>query len=181
MLEPHLLPRQPSAALSFWNVGRVLYYSSLLFIFETLFYWKKFRDAYEGHSMVFTLFWLGCLIFAFSHIFLVVLDGWSRFQNYKRIKDYLFMNGFTPKIARLYQTSKCQRNAFLVAARELGMEDEVAHYYRRIGVKSYHFIPYFMIKDPFFLFRRHFWSRTFMEKYYEPKFNYRALKQQIYL
>ncbi len=124
---------------------------------------------------------MGCLLFAFSHIFLVVLDGWSRFQNYKRIKDYLFMNGFTPKIARLYQTSKCQRNAFLVAARELGMEEQVLVYYRRIGIKSYHFIPYFMIQDPLFLFRRHFWSRTFLEKYYEPKFDYRALSAQINL
>jgi hypothetical protein len=129
---------------------------------------------------VFTLFWLGSLLFAFSHIFLVILDGWSRFQNYKRIKDYLYIYGFTTKIGRLYNGSKCQRNAFLVAARELGMEDQVLNYYRRLGIKDYHFVPYFMIKDPLFFFKRSFWSRTFMEKYYEPKFNYRAFDPQIY-
>ena len=32
-----------------------------------------------------------------------------------------------------------------------------------------------MIDDPLFLFKKHFWSRTFLEKTYEPKFNYRKL------
>jgi hypothetical protein len=181
MLEPHLLPRQPSTALSFWNVGRLLYCSSILFLFESLIYWEKFRDTYRGDSVVLSIFWFGCVIFAFSHIFLVILDGWSRFQNYKRIKDNLFTHGFSSKIARLYIGSKCQRNAFLVAARELGMEDQAVRYYRRQGIKPYHLIPHYMIQDRCFLFKRFFWSRTFLEKYYEPKFNYRALKQQIYL
>ena len=181
MLDTHRLPQQPSFASSFWSVGSLLYYSSLLFMLESLFYWKKLRDAYEEDSVVFSIFWLGSLLFAFSHIFMVILDGWSRFQNYKRIKDYLFVHGFTPKIARLYKGSKCQRTAFLVAARELGLEDQVQSYYRRLGIKWYHFVPHFMIKDPWFLFKRYFWSRTFMEKHYEPKFNYRALSPKISL
>ncbi|MVN92119.1 hypothetical protein [Mucilaginibacter aquatilis] len=169
------LPKQPNTIISFWNVGALLYYSTILFFLETLFYWNRFKAAYADEAIFVSIFWLGSVIFAFSHVFMVVMDGWSRFQNYKRIKDYLFVHGFTPKIARLYKGSKCQRTAFLVAARELGMEDEVLRYYRRLGIKWYHFVPHFMIKDPFFLFKKYFWSRTFMEKHYEPKFNYREL------
>ncbi|MDT3403481.1 hypothetical protein [Mucilaginibacter terrae] len=173
------LPKQPPTVVSFWNVGALLYYSTLLFMLETLFYWNKFKDAYADEAVLFSLFWLGSVLFAFSHIFMVVFDGWSRYQNYKRIKDYLFVHGFTPKIARLYKGSKCQRTAFLVAARELGMEDKVISYYRRLGIKWYHFVPHFMIKDPWFLFKKYFWSRTFMEKHYEPKFNYRELSASL--
>lgn len=109
------------------------------------------------------------------------MDAWSRFQNYKRIKDYFFEYGFTTKIARHYSGSKCQRNALLVAAKELGLEKEALKYYRKIGIKWFHLIPYFMMRDPLFLFRRYFWSRTFMEKYYEPKFDFRKLDQKISL
>ncbi|WP_345949914.1 hypothetical protein ABDD95_00360 [Mucilaginibacter sp. PAMB04274] len=181
MLDIHKLPKQPSVAISFWNVGSLLYYSSALFMLESFFYWSKFKEAYVNEAILLSLFWLGSVLFAFSHIFMVVMDGWSRYQNYKRIKDYLFVHGFTPKIARLYKGSKCQRTAFLVAARELGMQDEVLRYYRRLGIKWYHFVPHFMIKDPFFLFKKYFWSRTFLEKRYEPKFNYRQLRPEISL
>jgi len=179
MINTHRLPKQPSTIASFWNVGYLLYYSTLIFMLETLFYWSKFKEAYTSESILFSLFWFGSVLFAFSHIFMVVFDGWSRFQNYKRIKDYLFVHGFTPKIARLYKGSKCQRTAFLVAARELGIEDQVIRYYRRLGIKWYHFVPHFMIKDPWFLFKKYFWSRTFMEKHYEPKFNYRELSASL--
>jgi len=178
MIKKRTLPKQPLYAVSFWNVGCMLYYSSLLFVLESLFYYSKFKQSYNEEAFLFSLFWFGSMLFAFSHIFLVIMDAWSRFQNYKRIKDYLFLHGFTPKIAQLYQGSKCQRIAFLVAARELGMEEEVQQYYRRLGIKWYHFIPHFMVKDPLFIFRKYFWSRTFMEKYYEPKFNYRELNLQ---
>lgn len=177
----NILPKQPSVFVSYWNVGLLLHCSLLLFILESLFYWAKLRDAYYHEMVWLVLWWFGCLLFAFSHIFLVSMDAWSRFQNYKRIKDHLFVHGFTPKIAKHYRGSKCQRNAVIVAAKELGLEAEVQNYYRRHGVKWFHVIPQFMVNDPWFLFRRYFWSRTFMEKYYEPKFNYRQLNQKISL
>ncbi|WP_245594759.1 hypothetical protein [Flavobacterium limnosediminis] len=68
--------------------------------------------------------------------------------------------------------------AAIVAADELGISNEVKEYYRKKGVKWYHFIPYFMVKDPFFLFRDKFWSRTFLEKDYKPKFDYHTLQSE---
>jgi len=167
------IPKQPSATVSYWNVGILLHFSVILFILESWFYWNKLKNAYFDEAAFFIAFWFGCLLFAFSHIFLVIMDAWSRFQNYKRIKDNLYVHGFSPKIATPYIGSKCQRTAFMVAARELGLEKEVTNYYTRIGIRWYHFIPRFMIQDPLFLFRRSFVSRTFLEKYYRPKFNFR--------
>ncbi|HEA28676.1 MAG TPA: hypothetical protein ENH91_01540 [Leeuwenhoekiella sp.] len=171
------LPKQPSIAVSYWNVGKLLYGALLLFILETLYYSIEFTYAYHNQNLAFILFWLWCLLFSFSHIFLVLMDGWSRFQEYKRIKDYLFQHGFNPKIVSHYQGSKCQRMAVMEAARELGLEKEVKRYYQKLGIKWFHFIPVFMIKDPLFILKKYFWSRTFMEKYYEPKFDYRQFQK----
>ena len=73
------------------------------------------------------------------------MDSWSRFQNYKRIKDQLFMYGFQPKIANNYLVSKCQRRALKIACEELDLEQEYTRYLERCKVKWYHFVPYFMM------------------------------------
>ena len=102
------------------------------------------------------------------------MDGWSRLQNYKRAKDQLYLYGFQPKIAKIYMGSKCQRMAAETAAEELGLQAEIKDYYKKIGVKWYHYVPYFITKDQLFLFKKHFWSRTFLEKNYISKFNFRS-------
>ncbi len=78
-----------------------------------------------------------------------------------------------------YIGSKCQRMAALEAAKELGIGEEVKAYYVAKGVKWYHYVPYFMIKDPWFGFKKHFWSRTFLEGNYKPKFNYSDYQQLV--
>lgn len=114
-------------------------------------------------------------MFSFVHIFLVIMDGWSRFQNYKRAKDQFFLYGFQPRIAIAYIGSKCQRMAALTAADELGMADELKDFYDECGVKWFHYIPYFMVKEPLFLFKKSFWSRTFLEQKYYAKYDYQQL------
>jgi hypothetical protein len=104
------------------------------------------------------------------------MDGWSRYQNYKRAKDQFYIYGFTARICNLYIGSKCQRIAALVAAKELGLENEVKQHYSSKGVKWYHYIPYFMVADPWFLFKKKFWSRTFLEKHYKPRFDFQKMQ-----
>jgi hypothetical protein len=48
-----------------------------------------------------------------------------------------------------------------------------------MGVKWYHYVPYFMIKEPLFLIKKKFWSRTFLEKHYQPKFDYSQLQLEL--
>jgi hypothetical protein len=174
-------PIQPPTFISYFRVGRLLYYSLVLFILEAWFYWIKSRAAYVEKSVPWLIFWLICFIFAFVHIFLVIMDGWSRFQNYKRAKDQYYMHGFNKRISDTYMGSLCQRTAAIVAAEELGIGDEVKKYYAVKNVKWYHLVPYFMVKDPVFFLKKKFWSRTFLEKNYKPKFDYRNLHSQFEL
>jgi len=167
------LPRQPSIFVSYWNVGKLLYGALFLFVLETIFYYAMFQKAYMEKPLWVIGFWLWSLMFSFIHIFLVSMDIWSRIQNYKRFKDHLFQHGFSPKIVDYYKGSKCQRMALTTAAKELGIEDKIKEHFRKSGIKWFHFVPQFMIQDPLFPFKKHFWSRTFLEKYYEPKFQFR--------
>ena len=175
------LPKQPPIVLSYIRVGRLLYYSLLLFILEAWFYWIKLQAAYMEPSPPWIVFWLICFLFAFVHIFLVAMDGWSRFQNYKRAKDQFYMYGFNRRVAHTYIGSKCQRMAAIVAAEELGIGDAVKEYYASQGVKWYHYVPYFMVKNPFFFFHKKFWSRSFLEKNYQAKFNFNLLQIELQL
>jgi hypothetical protein len=174
----NVLPKQPSMLYSYLNVGKLLYYSLIIFIFETVVYWVQFDKAFRSENWLLAIFWFGSVLFAFTHIFLVMMDGWSRFQNYKRIKDHIYQHGFTVQIASHYKGSKCQRRAVIVAAAELGHEKEAYDYFATLNLKWYNIVPHFMLKDPLFLFKRYFWSRTFLEKYYTAKYNYRELEQQ---
>ena len=170
------LPYQRYPLISYLKVGRLLYYSLFLFILESLFYWVKLKAAILAASSWVSLFWFVCFIFSFVHIFLVMMDGWSRYQNYKRAKDQFYIYGFKKRICNLYIGSKCQRIAALVAAKELGIEKEVKQHYSSKGVKWYHYIPYFMVNDHWFLFKKYFWKRTFLEQSYASKFDFRKIE-----
>lgn len=173
------LPKQPPIFISYLKVGKLLYYSLVLFILEAWLYGVQLCYALQHQGWLGIILWLSCFLFAFVHIFLVLADGWSRFQNYKRAKDQFFIHGFNRRICDTYIVSKCQRMAVLVAAEELGIEKQVAEYYAQKGVKWYHFIPYFMVKDPLFLFKRKFWNRTFLEPTYHSKFNFHTIQTNI--
>ena len=175
------IPVQPHPLISYFRVGKLLYYSLALFILESYVYWLFFELNYQNGNVIYAVFWFASFLFAFFHIYLVIMDGWSRHQNYKLAKDQLFLFGFNPRIAKMYKGSYCQRNAVLVAAKELGVESQVKEYYQSIGVKWHHYIPYFMVNDPLFLFRKKFWSRTFLEKHYEPRFDFRKMQLKLAL
>lgn len=175
------IPPQPHIMLSYIKVGRLLYASLFLFIFEAWLYWVQLNNAVISASIWLTIGWLLCFLFAFVHIFLVLADGWSRFQNYKRAKDLFFIHGFQVRIANMYIGSKCQRMAATAAADELGLGAEIRKHYIKMSVKWYHFIPYFMIFRPLFIFSEDFWSRTFLERNYQAKFDFKNLKQELAL
>src|SRR5690606_10677269 len=156
-------PSQPHILISIWNVNKWLLGALLLFILETVFYYVCLREAVRFRETWMIGFWGWSLMFSFVHIFLVGMDAWSRFQNYKRIKDLLFEHGFSTRIAHQYSGSLCQRMAVRTAAKELGMEAPLIQYYHSLGIRWYHIVPYFMIRDPLFMFKRYFWARTFLE------------------
>ena len=176
----HVLPKQPPVWQSYLICGRLLHASTFLFVLESYLYWLPLERAIANESTFWIIFWTGFFLFAFLHIFLVMADAWSRFQNYKRAKDQLFEYGFQPRIINHYIGSKCQRLAVETAAKELGYENEVKKQFSLMGYRWYHYIPGFMIQDPWFLFKKYFWKRTFLEKHYTPKYNFQELSAQLY-
>ena len=111
-----MLPIQPSPMISYFRVGRLLYGALVLFILESWFYGIQLKEAISSSSTPWIVFWVVFFLFSFSHIYLVIMDGWSRYQNYKRIKDQFFMYGFNKKITVIYIGSKCHSIAAETAA-----------------------------------------------------------------
>lgn len=175
----HQLPKQRSLWVSFIVCNRLLLASTLVFILESYLYFLPLERAFQNKNIFWSLYWSFMFLFAFFHIFLVLADAWSRFQNYKRAKDQLFYFGFKSRIVNQYIGSKCQRLAVETAADELGYGDLVRKQFDKMGYRWYHFIPNFMRQDPTFLFKRYYWKRTFVEKYYHPKFDYKQLTEKV--
>jgi hypothetical protein len=97
------------------------------------------------------------------------LDALSRYQNYKKAKDLFHENGFDPRIVRLFIHSRCQRDAVRVAARDLGMEDELDRYYQGLGYRWFHVLPDFVFKRPMIFFSFRYWQKTLFESRYALK------------
>src|SRR6476661_5769662 len=85
------------------------------------------------------------------------LDVRSRYQNYKLIKDYLYIYGFKTRILRPFLKSSCQRDAAKVAADELGMLSQCQQYFKSNGCRWYHLVPDIVLKKPSVLLTRNFW------------------------
>jgi len=107
--------------------------------------------------------------YGFILLFLAQMDAISRYQNYKRAKDQLYENGFKPRIVQLYMSSRCQRDAVKVAARDLGFHKELACYYETLGYRWFHLLPDFVFYKPFIICTRRYWQRTLFEKKYRLK------------
>lgn len=101
------------------------------------------------------------------------LDARSRYQNYKQIKDQLFLYGFDKRIFKPVLKSRCQRDAALAAAEELGYGDKCRAYFRASGYRWYHIVPDFVLHAPGFFLSGAFWRRTFFMPTYQPKVNFR--------
>ena len=112
------------------------------------------------------------LAFLVSLPVLSQLDARSRFQSYKRVKDSLHKHGFDPRILRPFIKSRCQRDAVLAAADELGYKTHCRIYFRSQGYRWYHILPDFVITHPGFLVSRQFWQSTFFAKTYRSKTEY---------
>ena len=173
------LPYQPPVVVSYWNSGRLVHLSAILFTIEAILYYQLMEMAISYNSSFWSVVLGICFIFSFIHIFLVLADGWCRFQDYKRAKDQVFLYGLKNRILMQYASSQCQRSACINAAKELGYEKEAREYYRSLGYKWYHVLPDFMVKDPFFFYKKYFWKRTFLEKNYTPKYNYRKIYLEV--
>src|SRR5215467_4364764 len=68
-------------------------------------------------------------------------DARSRYQNYKLIKDNLYIYGFQKRLLKPFIKSRCQRDAIKAAAGELGILHLCTEYFRDSGYRWYHLLP----------------------------------------
>ena len=140
----------------------------LVLIISCFFQYDLIHRVQNGYT-----FFRVILIFGFiSAPIFPQCDARSRYQNYKQVKDHLFMYGFQPRIIKPFSFSRCQRDAVLAAAEELGMKKECQQYFFEQGHRWYHLLPEFLYPKPGYLFRKAFWLNTFFAKHYESKVDF---------
>jgi hypothetical protein len=100
------------------------------------------------------------------------LDARSRFQNYKLVKDHLYIYGFQTRILKPFIKSRCQRDAAKTAADELGLSNQCRQFFRSNGYKWYHLFPDVILKKPSILLTKNFWITTLFTKTYHPKIDF---------
>ena len=148
-------------------MGSFLHFTALIGVILTLvvfqigmYFFQTEHSIAAGFFMIFTVQCATIPIFA-------ELDALGRYQNYKQIKDVLFKMGFDERLLKPFLYSKCQRDAILVAAKDLKMTTQVKECFYNSGYRFYHILPDAFVKNPFVLFKKQFWTKILFTKRYE--------------
>jgi len=97
------------------------------------------------------------------------LDARSRFQEYKRVKDQLTRYGPNRRIFKSVSGSRCQRDAALAAAGQLGYASHCRACYSAAGYRWYHLLPDVAKGHPRFFISAAFWRTTFFMPTYQTR------------
>jgi hypothetical protein len=155
-------------AVTYAKVGRVLHLFCILTVFLFLVSFLPLWDAEPGNVVQNALF----SVFFFSVTITTQLDAYSRYQNYKFVKDLFHEYGFRELLVKPFSRSRCQRDAALEAAKQLGLRSSIDRYYYNTGYRWYHIIPSVLIKNPLLLLTRGYWRTTFFVPKYNSKYFY---------
>ncbi len=109
-------------------------------------------------------------VYLFSLLVTTQLDAYSRYQNYKMVKDMLYKNGFRGLIVKPFSKSQCQREAVKEAACQLNMDKQVKKYFYDSGYRWYHIIPTVLLENPLLFFTKGYWITTFFVPNYRSKY-----------
>jgi len=89
-------------------------------------------------------------------------DALSRYREFKRLCGLLSRYGFRPRVFRLVASSRCQRDAALLAARQAGCRDQARRVFRDLGYRWYHILPDAIVANPLYFFHPRFLRSTFV-------------------
>jgi len=102
------------------------------------------------------------------------LDARSRYQEYKRARDQLAAYGPNRRIFRSLSGSRCQRDAVLAAATQLGHADACRSHFAAAGYRWHHLLPDFVSHHPGFLLSPAFLRATFFAPTYHPRYDWKV-------
>ncbi|MBI9035314.1 MAG: hypothetical protein JEZ03_12660 [Bacteroidales bacterium] len=151
-------------------VGTLLHSIALFSFLLSIFISRYIILSFQSSSYFLMLFFCWFTAFIFSISVLAELDVRSRYQNYKQLKDQFYENGFQSRIVKPMIKSRCQRDAALLAASELGYKDKLRGYFYQQGYRWYHVLPDFVFDYPKFILSPYFWMTTFFVKKYNSKY-----------
>jgi len=152
--------------VTYLKTGYILHFFSLLVL--TLF--LLCLDISETSTGIKQLGFGLLSMFLFSVTITSQLDAYSRFQNYKMVKDLLYIHGFRELFLKPFSRSRCQRDAVSEAAVQLGLSSDINLYFSRLGYKWYHIFPSLLIEKPLLILTRNYWYTTFFVSYYKSKY-----------
>lgn len=157
--------------VTYYRLGYLLHLMTIAEIVLIVACFKQFHllSWAQSGSPILRWFLLFCLVF--PPIF-PQCDARSRYQNYKQVKDHLFLYGYQNRIIKPFSHSRCQRDAVIAAAEELGFKAECKNYFKSQGYKWHHLMPDFLVNNPKFLFNKQFWLSTFFVKTYKSKVDF---------
>ncbi|HEX3025359.1 MAG TPA: hypothetical protein VHP12_09125 [Chitinophagaceae bacterium] len=164
--------------ISYLKLGHLLHLMTLLEIILLVVLFQTLQIntwLHEGNLFFRTIF----LVPFITAPFFPQFDAYSRYQNYKLIKDHLFVHGFEQRIVKPFIKSRCQRDAVMVAAEELGMKKDCTKYFYHHGYRWYHLLPDFLFTQPQTLTCKAFWLNTFFVKYYQSKHDFKKIKLNV--
>ncbi len=98
----------------------------------------------------------------FSLALLCLADGYCRHREYLRLRAIMARRGFHPRLLAPVATSRCQRDAALAAARELGHHGRAREHFRELGYRWWHLLPDACVDNPLRFFHRDFLRVTFL-------------------
>ncbi len=152
------------------KIGQLLHLVTILEIIMlyTVYQWLDIEEWLQHGDFTLRLI----LLFPFISMPLFPqLDARSRYQNYKMLRDQFYFYGFQPRIVKPFIKSRCQRDAAIVAAEDLGLADACDNHFYQKGYRWYHLFPDFIFTKPHFLLCKHFWLTTFFVKKYHSRVN----------
>ena len=166
-LRPSKLLIAYQRSLRYFYIGAFLHFMALIGVFLFTIGIDELL-AYQNKGLDFNFYiWLILTWWGFWLPFFSELDAYSRYQNYKLVKDKLHVNGFDHRLVKPFMYSKCQRIAVLVAAKDLQLADQVNSYFHSQGYRWYHILPDTWTKNPFVLFYKKFWDKILFTQYYQ--------------
>ncbi|MEF2144898.1 MAG: hypothetical protein V3573_05590 [Desulfovibrionaceae bacterium] len=93
---------------------------------------------------------------------IALLDAVARFIDYQRIRTLLERYGFRERVFRVVASSRCQRDAALLAARQTGHHPQARKFFRDLGYRWYHLLPDKIANNPFQFFNPSFLRQAFL-------------------
>lgn len=166
--------RKRSLFFTYWKLGYLLHLMTIAELYIIVICFQNFdiiEWIQQGYAVPKSI-----LLFQFvTAPIYPQCDARSRYQNYKQVKDHLYLYGFQSRIVKPFSFSRCQRDAVLAAAEELGMEKQCKEYFIAQGHYWYHILPDFLFHHPAYLFHKAFWLNTFFAKYYKAKIDFSSI------